>query len=180
MILRGVFFCILKSTSHSTNVYVMDNCLTVLLQDFAIHLMPKRSWLAVQIACHPFYTPLSAQHRYQSLVDRHQTVLQGTWILPVAQPPADTDPEQVFHPYFVLFIHAGSSWSLPEKKKKKTTLKDCKGENRERCKCQRLQHWYCCPRYTMNISGNPHLFMFCSRLIPALADVLAAESLCWT
>lgn len=120
MILRGVFFCILKSTSHSTNVCVMDNCLTALLQDFAIHLMPKRSWLAVQIACHPFYTPLSAQHRYQSLVDRHQTVPQGTWILPVAQPPADTDPEQVFHPYFVLFIHAGSSWSLPEKKKKKT------------------------------------------------------------
>lgn len=119
MILRGVFFCILKSTSHSTNVYVMDNCLTVLLQDFAIHLMPKRSWLAGQIACHPFCTPLSAQHRYQSLVDRHQTVPQDTWILPVAQPPADTDPEQVFHPYFVLFIHAGSSWSLPEKKKKK-------------------------------------------------------------
>lgn len=113
MILHGVFFCVLKSTSHSTNIYITDNCLTALLQDFVIHLMPKRSCLAVQIACHPFHTPLSAQHPYHSLVDRHQTVHQDTWILPVPQPPADTYPEQVFHPYFVLFIHAGSSWSLP-------------------------------------------------------------------
>lgn len=114
MILHGVFFCVLKSTNYSTNVYIIDNCLTALLQDFAIHLVLKRSWLSVQIACHPFYfTPLSAQHPYHSLVERHQTVHQDTWIPPVAQPPADTDPDQVFHPYFVLFIHAGSSWSLP-------------------------------------------------------------------
>lgn len=59
-----------------------------------------------------FFTALSAQQLCHSLVERHRTMHQDTWILLLAQSLADTDLEQVFNLYFVRFVHSGPDCSL--------------------------------------------------------------------